>query len=190
MEKAAALSAVGVANMNQQRATLAAGMALALMAARAACADVVSVTPAGFEVHETVHVAVSQDKAYAALLTPARWWDSSHTFSQNAANLTLDARAGGCWCETLPDGGSVQHMSVLWVSPGKTLRLRGALGPLQGLAVDGVMTWAVTAAANGSDISLSYAVGGFSPQGFEVLSQGVDRVMAEQIVRLKKYIEG
>jgi uncharacterized protein YndB with AHSA1/START domain len=168
---------------------VAAGAILLLGAAIAAHAEIVSVTAAGFEVRETVHVASTPDKAYALLLTPARWWDSSHTYSQNAANLTLDARAGGCWCEALPDGGSVQHMSVLWVAPGKALRLRGALGPLQALAVDGVMTWSVKAAASGSDVTVNYAVGGFSPQGFDMVSKGVDQVLGEQIGHLKKLIE-
>jgi uncharacterized protein YndB with AHSA1/START domain len=175
--------------MTPPRAAIAAGALLLVGAVHAARAEIVSVTAAGFEVRETVHVALPPDKAYAALLTPARWWDSDHTFSQNAANLTLDAHAGGCWCETLPDGGSVQHMSVLWVAPGKVLRLRGALGPLQGLAVDGVMTWSVKAAASGSDIAVSYAVGGYSAQGFDMLSKGVDQVLGEQIRRLKKLLE-
>src|SRR5271154_3530024 len=131
---------------------------LQLPAGRAA-AEVLSVGANGFEVRETVHVAAAPDKAYAALLLPARWWSSDHTFSRNAANLNLDARAGGCWCETLPDGGSAEHLVVASVAPGKMLRLRGALGPFQALAVDGAMTWTFKGgAAGGTDISLSYAI--------------------------------
>src|SRR5271154_593542 len=134
-------------------------------------ADVASVGSNGFEVRETVHVAASSDKAYAALLLPARWWNSDHTFSGNDANLSLDARAGGCWCETLPDGGSVEHLRVVYVAPGKVLRLRGALGPFQSLAVEGSMTWSVKSNANGTDISLSYVVGGYNKDGFDSLSK-------------------
>jgi hypothetical protein len=101
-------------------------------------------------------LAAAPDKAYAALLQPARWWSSEHTFSGSAAKLTLDARAGGCWCETLTDGGSVEHMRVVYVAPGRVLRLRGALGPLQGLGVEGAMTLSVKAGASGADITLSY----------------------------------
>jgi Polyketide cyclase / dehydrase and lipid transport len=173
----------------QLQSRLTAGALLLLGTYQGAQAAIVSATPQGFEVHETVHVAAAADKAYAALLTPARWWSSDHTFSHDAKNLTLDARAGGCWCETLPDGGSVQHLSVVWVAPGKVLRLRGALGPLQGMAVDGVLTWTVKAAASGSEIAVSYAVAGYSEQGFDVISKGVDQVMAEQIGRLKKLLE-
>jgi hypothetical protein len=175
--------------IKQVQATVAAGLLCFVSAVDAARAEIVSLSPGGFEVHETVHVAAGQDKAYAALLTPARWWSSQHTFSHDAANLTLDARAGGCWCETLPGGGSVQHMSVLMLAPGKVLRLRGALGPLQALAVDGVMTWSLKAAEGGSDVTVSYGVAGFSPEGFDMLSKAVDEVMAEQIGRLKKLLD-
>jgi hypothetical protein len=80
-------------------------------------------------------------------------------------------------------------MTVLFLAPGKLLRLRGALGPLQALAVDGVMTWSFKAAAGGSDITVSYAVAGYSAQGFDMLSKAVDQVMAEQIGRLKKLLD-
>jgi hypothetical protein len=165
--------------------------ALTLLApALNANAEVLNVASTGFEVRETVHVAASSDKAYAALLSPARWWDSNHTFSGNAANLALDARAGGCWCETLPDGGSVEHMRVVYVAPGKVLRLRGALGPFQGLGVEGSMTWSVKSSAAGTDISLSYLVGGYNKDGFETLSKAADHVLGEQIERLRKFIDG
>src|ERR1700744_2031091 len=121
-----------------------------LVIAGYASAEVSHVSGNGFEVKQTAHVAAAPDKAFAALLRPSRWWSSEHTFSGNAANLTLDARAGGCWCEKLPDGGSVEHMRVVFLSPGKVLRMRGALGPFQSLAVDGVMTWAVKPSANGA----------------------------------------
>lgn len=166
------------------------GASALLAPAQNANAEVLNVASSGFEVHETVHVAASSDKAYAALLLPARWWNSDHTFSGSAANLALDARAGGCWCETLPDGGSVEHMRVVYVAPGKVLRLRGALGPFQGLGVEGSMTWSVKSSAGGTDISLSYLVGGYNKDGFETLSKAADHVLAEQIERLRKFIDG
>jgi hypothetical protein len=154
-----------------------------------ASAEVLSVNANGFEVKEAVHVAAAPDKAFAALLQPSRWWASEHTFSGNAANLNLDARAGGCWCESLPDGGSVEHLRVIFVSPGKVIRLRGALGPFQALAVEGVMTWSVKGGTNGTDISLSYAIGGYSKDGFDALSKAADQVLGVQIERLRKLID-
>jgi hypothetical protein len=173
-------------------------LSFAAMMATAAQAEVVSVAANGFEVRHTVHVATSADKAYAVLVTPSRWWASDHTFSGNAANLVLDARAGGCWCENLPDGGSVQHLQVVYVSPGKILRMRGSLGPFQALAVDGVMTWTLKSAPNGlpnglpngTDITVTYALGGYVKDGFDTLSKAADRVIAEQADRLQKLIDG
>src|SRR5215468_5649488 len=108
-----------------RKAQVAIGAALALFLACAGGtrAAVVSSGANGFEVRETAHVAAKADAAYAAIVTPSRWWDSSHTYSRSASNLTLDARAGGCWCETLAGGGTVQHLIIVLAMPGKTLRL-------------------------------------------------------------------
>ena len=163
---------------------------LASMACERATAEVVGVAGNGFEIRETAHTAASSDKVYAALLQPARWWSSDHTFSGSAANLVMDAHAGGCWCETLPGGGSVEHLRVVYVSPGKTLRLRGALGPFQGLAVDGVMTWSVKSVADGTDVSFTYSIGGYAKDGFDELSKMTDHVLSEQLARFKKLVDG
>jgi hypothetical protein len=81
-------------------------------------------------------------------------------------------------------------MRVVYIAPGNSIRLRGALGPFQGLGVDGAMTWSVKSGADGADISFSYAVGGYAKDGFEGLSKAADRVLSEQLERLKKLIEG
>ena len=176
--------------MTYQTTCLATAAALAMSAAGPVAAEVVSVAANGFDLRETAHIAAAPDQVYAALVLPANWWSSAHTFSGSAANLKLDARAGGCWCENLPGGGTVEHLHVVFVAPGKTLRLRGALGPFQGLPVDGVMTWSVKGAADGTDVSFTYAVGGYAKTGFDELSKAADRVLDEAIERLKKSIEG
>jgi hypothetical protein len=165
-------------------------LVLASIAAARVDAEVVSVAGNGFEIRETAHTAAPSDKVYAALLLPAHWWSSDHTFSGSAANLVLDAHAGGCWCETLPGGGSVEHLRVVYVSPGKTLRLRGALGPFQGLPVDGVMTWSVKSVADGTDVSFTYSIGGYAKDGFDELSKMTDHVLGEQLERFKKLVDG
>jgi Polyketide cyclase / dehydrase and lipid transport len=177
--------------MSFKRIVLVAGfLALPLVVGARSHAEVIDVAANGFEVRESVHVAALPDRVFAELLQPAHWWSSDHTFSRSAANLKLDARAGGCWCESLPDGGSVEHMRVVYLAPGKALRLRGALGPLQGLAVNGAMTWSVKSNGSGSDISLSYVVGGYAKDGFDALAKAVDRVLGEQIARLKDTVDG
>jgi uncharacterized protein YndB with AHSA1/START domain len=143
----------------------------------------------GFTLAIDTHIAAAPDKVYAALIDPARWWSSDHTFSGDARNLHLDAKAGGCWCETLPSGGSVLHLTVAYIDPGKALRLRGALGPFQGLGVDGALTWKLKPAANGTDLSVVYILGGYNKDGFAELSKAADGVLTTQIGRLKKLIE-
>src|SRR5262245_59802378 len=98
-------------------------------------ADVVDSAPNGFTVKAAIVVAAPAAKAWAALLEPRGWWDKNHTWSGDASNLSLDASTGGCFCEKLPAGGGVRHMTVVYADPGKLLRLTGGLGPLQDLAV-------------------------------------------------------
>ena len=81
-------------------------------------------------------------------------------------------------------------MRVVYVAPGNTLRLRGALGPFQGLGVEGAMTWSLKGSANTTEISVTYNVGGYSKDGFEGAAKGVDQVLSEQLQLLKKLIEG
>jgi uncharacterized protein YndB with AHSA1/START domain len=154
-----------------------------------ALATVADVASNGFRVQVTAHITAPPNKVYSALIRPARWWDSEHTFSGDAVNLTLEAKAGGCWCEKLAHGGSVMHLSVVYVDPGKVLRLRGALGPFQGEGVEGAMTWALKASGDGTDLTLTYAVGGYDKDGFEEWSKGVDGVLTDQVARLRRFIE-
>jgi uncharacterized protein YndB with AHSA1/START domain len=163
--------------------------AILLTAAVPAVATVIDVAPNGFTVQVTAHIAAPPGKVYAALIKPALWWDSAHTFSGDARNLVLNAKADGCWCEKLAAGGSVVHMTVVYVDPGKVLRLRGALGPFQSYGVEGAMTWTLKASGSGTDLSLTYALGGYYKDGFEPWSTGADSVLTDQVERLNRFVE-
>ena len=163
---------------------------LAMLAAAPAAAEVLDKGPNGFEVSATTQVAAPPAKLYQALLEIGRWWDGKHSWSGSAANLKLEGRAGGCLCETLPGGGSVLHMTVVYADPGKQLRLRGSLGPLQGLGVEGALTWTIKPAKDGgSELVQSYAVGGYVKGGADALAAPVDGVLGEQLARLKAFAE-
>jgi hypothetical protein len=169
---------------------LASLMALSALPAGFARSEVVSVASNGFEVRESVRVAAAADKAYAVLLAPSRWWSSTHTYSGNAANLTLDARAGGCWCENIPEGGGfVEHMRIVYLMPNQVLRLRGPLGPLQGMGVDGALTFTLKSGTNGTEIAVNYVAGGYAKDGFDGLSKAIDRVLGQQMESLRKLID-
>jgi len=152
-------------------------------------ADVADVGETGFTLRSTVALSVPPDKAYAAAVEVGKWWDSQHTYSGDSANFSLDARPGGCWCEKLPGGGGVQHMTVVFASPGKSLRLAGGLGPLQPMGVAGSMSWTFTPSEKGTSLQLTYVIGGYNPGGFQQLAPGVDSVLKMQLDRYKKYAE-
>jgi len=143
----------------------------------------------GFTVKIAVHVAAPPSTVFEALTAPAHWWNPQHTYSGDASHLRLEPKAGGCFCETLPSGGSVQHLTVVYVEPGKVLRLRGALGPFQGLGADGALTWVLQAASGGTDLQLTYALGGYQKDGFENGAKAADAMLSEQVSRLKKSLE-
>jgi|SRR5882757_3655629 len=152
-------------------------------------ATVVESTPAGFSVEEKTHIGESPSRVYAALLEPAKWWNSQHTLSGSAANLTLDAHAGGCLCEKLADGGSVQHLVVIYVAPGTVLRLKGALGPFQNQGVEGVLTFILSPKDGGTDLILQNNTGGFMKGGFGQWPAMADQMLADLVERLKQHVE-
>jgi uncharacterized protein YndB with AHSA1/START domain len=153
-------------------------------------AEVKSATPNGFEVTTVATIAAPTDRVYTALGEVGRWWSPAHTFSRDAANLSLELRAGGCFCEQLKNGGSVQHLQVVYAAPGEGLRLRGALGPLQIEGVDGTLSWTLKPAGSGTSVTQSYVVGGYIRSGMEQWAPRVDRVLDEQLQRLKNFVEG
>jgi uncharacterized protein YndB with AHSA1/START domain len=163
---------------------------LVLGVAGTASAEVKSVTANGFEVAAMATLAAPPDRVYAALGEVGHWWDPSHTFSHDAGNLSMELRAGGCFCERSKDGGSVQHLQVVYAAPGQGLRLRGALGPLQTEGVDGTLSWTLKPGEGGTTVASSYVVGGYIRSGMEQWAPKVDRVLDEQLQRLKSYVEG
>lgn len=147
-------------------------------------AEVGEAAPLGFVVSGEVTVAAEPAAVWAALVEPAKWWNSQHSWSGDAANLTLDPRAGGCFCEKLPGGGSVEHMRVIYAAPGEMLRLSGALGPLQGQALSGTLTIELAAEADGTHIKWISVVGGFAAFDDAEIPAAVDYVIGEQMGRL------
>lgn len=164
-------------------------LAFACSLSSQATAEVVSAAENGFEIRHTLQLAAPADKVYAALVKPERWWSPSHTFSGSASNLKLDPKAGGCFCEQLPNGGSVQHLNVVMVQPGKLLRMRGALGPFQGTGTEGALSIALKESGQQTELTLTYSMGGYLKDGFTEWSKRVDAMLGEQVGRLKKFVD-
>ncbi|MBL0948208.1 hypothetical protein [Brevundimonas sp.] len=73
-----------------------------------------------------------------------QWWDPAHSYTGDAANLSLALETGGCWCEVMPDGSRFDHGRVESVALGE-LRLHAPFGPLRAMATraDLVVTYAL-----------------------------------------------
>lgn len=162
------------------------GAALSLLVPSLGAAEVKSSSPGAFEVESKAVVAVPPAEVYAMLGRIGEWWNPAHTYSGKGANLSLEAKAGGCFCETIDGGGTIEHMRVVYAQPGSVLRLQGGLGPLQQEAVAGTFTWQLKPVTGGTEVTQTYVVGGHIRGGADKLAPIVDQVLAEQLSRLAK----
>ncbi|MGX7895719.1 SRPBCC family protein [Tsuneonella sp. HG222] len=163
------------------------GVALAaalISAASPARAEVLRITDGGFAVGRTVTAQDPPAEVWARLVRPAQWWSAEHTWSGEAANLLLEAKAGACFCETLPGGGSVEHMRVIHAAPGRLLRMVGTLGPLQAESLTGVLSVELNPQGTGTRIVWSYKVSGVSDVPLATLAPVVEGVVGQQFARL------
>lgn len=172
-------------------------IAAVFFGAAPAQAEVLQSSEAGFVVREVVEVPADNWATWAALIAPAKWWSSDHTWSGKAENLYIDSQATGCFCELMPvpagapDGtrrGSVEHMHIIQSVPGKILRMKGALGPLQSEAAEAVLTVTLKTTPKGTRILWEYVVGGFMRQKPDVMTKAVDGMMSAQIASLGKLL--
>ncbi len=165
---------------------------LMLVVAASAHAEVVGSGEGWFTTRSAVTMQVTPEQAWKALVDDVgRWWSPDHTWSHDARNLSIEARPGGCFCEKLPHGGGVRHMEVIYVDKEKLLRLSGALGPMQEQALTGVLTWAIEPTGTGCVLTATYRVAGHmdAEGGLANFAGAVDRVMGDQMERLRLYVE-
>jgi hypothetical protein len=134
-------------------------------------------------------VQATPRQVFEAIGRVDRWWNGQHSFSGDASKLSLELAGGGCFCERW-EGGSVQHAQVVGVGRDAYVRLQGALGPLQELAVTGVLTFSMKAVEGRTQLSVTYRVGGAPDSALEKWAGPVDRVIGEQVGRLAAYVDG
>ncbi len=149
----------------------------------AASAEIVSSSPTHFKLrHETVS-NLAPDELWQRLVNPASWWHPDHTYSGDSGNLTLSAEAGGLWREDW-QGGSVLHGQVLFVEPGKRLRLLAPFGPLQELGAYTIWTITIEASDKGTVITFDEVASGPPGSDLATVANAVDYVKQEAVARL------
>lgn len=160
----------------------------ALAFATTAGAEVVRQDDGGFQLRNVAQVKATPARAYAALGEIGRWWNGAHSYSGRAANLSLELKPGGCFCESLPDGGGVEHGRVLLAWPAQgLLRLDAPLGPLQPEGLSAVLTFQIRPNGDGVEVVQTFAIGGTRPGLASQLA--VDQVVGEALARYARYLE-
>ena len=152
-----------------------------------ATASVVGAGEHGFEIQNSVNLVIPHQQAFAAFGQVGQWWNKDHTYSGDAKRMSLQMRAGGCFCEPLDDGGGIEHMRVTFIQPGERIVLTGSLGPLLYEATSGVMDGKFERIAGGSRVTMNYRAAGFAKGGAAAMAPLVDQVLAEQMKRFRVY---
>lgn len=160
---------------------------LASLLPQLATAELKHVSEHGFIIENQIETNASVDNAWQALTNNIdQWWPKDHSWW--GGTFSVQAKAGGCFCETSGER-SAEHMRIVFVDPGKTLRMTGGLGPLQGMGLNGALDWRFTRTETGkTQITLHYAVHGINADGFEQLAPIVDQVQGIQLEGLKTFL--
>ncbi len=153
----------------------------------AARAEVVDKGAYGFRLKFVQQVAAPPAKVFKAVGEIGRWRSDAHSYSGEAANMTMPLVANACFCETLA-GGGVRHGVVEAVVPNTLIRVEAALGPLQDEGVGAALAFNLKPKDGGTELTVTYHVGG--ARDFIVsAAPGVDGVLSEAVGRLKRYVE-
>ncbi|WP_313494480.1 SRPBCC family protein [Stenotrophomonas sp.] len=154
-----------------------------------AYAEVKDATAAGFTVENSVLIAAEPTRVWQAMTADIdQWWPKDHSWWGKAAKLSIDARAGGCFCE-IAGAQQAQHLQVVFVDPQKTLRMTGGLGPMQGMGLHGVAEWTLQAEGPSTRVTWRYRAGGYSPDDLGALAPVVDKVQAQQLDGLARWLQ-
>lgn len=157
--------------------------ALVALLPAAAPAEVLSSSATHFTLRHEAASTLSPERLWERLIRPSSWWHPDHTYSGDAANLSLDVQAGGLWREDW-DGRSVTHGQVLYADPGRILRLEAPFGPLQGLGAYTIWTIRIEPGDDGSVVVFDEVATGPPTADLATVANAVDYVKNEAIRRL------
>ena len=152
-------------------------------------AEVKSATPESMLIEHRFTIAAPAAHVWETLLHPKRWWPADHTWSGKRENLGIEPEVDGCFCERW-DGNAVEHGRVIMLMPGKLLRFDAALGPLQELAISGVINVALEEKDGATTMTVTHRVSGDATHKLDAFAPVVDGVNGEQFGNLAKFVKG
>lgn len=160
-------------------------------ATETATSPVVDAASNGFSIQFEQTISATPEQVYQALTQDiGQWWLAAHTWYGSSAQMTLTAKAGGCFCEIAPDGRETEHLRVVKVEPNQLIRLSGGLGPLQGEGLSGVMDWQILSTTEEQvTFRVSYRVGGYSPNDLSAWAAPVANVLQQQMKAMQTFVE-
>ena len=101
------------------RAHIVVPIVLFAMAAALVRAEVLDSAANGFSVRYSTLISAGRAEVYGTAVDKiSEWWSSDHTMSGDAANLYINAKPHGCFCERLGSNGGLIHLAVTFVQPG------------------------------------------------------------------------
>jgi hypothetical protein len=163
---------------------LIAAAALSLFALPAA-AEVVERSADSFTLRYAVDSGIAPEKIGPSLADLPRWWDSAHTYSGSAENLSLDLTPGGCWCERLADGTDFDHGRTVSVTADSFV-FNAPFGPMRGRTTKAELTVAWPATTRGRTPTWTMVVEG---PGMGAMADAIDAVMGAGYRRWMIWLE-
>ncbi len=176
--------------MNRTHLSIVAGALLCT--SHASHAEVISNSAYGFTIENRITIPQPANNVWHSLVSDVdKWWPKDHTWWGEKSKLSIEAKAGGCFCEHAQAmGNSAEHMRVTHVDKHKLLRMTGGLGPLQGMGIHGALDWQLEAIdKTQTRVTLRYQANGYMPEQFEQFVPIVDKVQAIQLQGLGKYLQ-
>ena len=158
-------------------------LSVAMITAAPAGAEILSSSDTHYVLRHEAVSTLPPSNLWRRLTKPATWWHPDHTYSGDSANLSLDVTAGGLWREDWT-GGSVAHGRILFVQPGRLLRLEAPFGPLAELGAYTVWTITIESSDSGSKVVFDEVSTGPPAADMANVATAVDYVKGEAIARL------
>jgi opacity protein-like surface antigen len=153
-------------------------------------AEVKSSGPGHFEVESRDVVEAAPAEAYAMLGRISEWWNADHSYSGDASNLPRSP-GGGLLLRDASAGGRIDRTYARRLRAARRCAsLAGRAGAIAGGGGDGNAQLDFQSGRGRTEIVQNYAVAGHVRTGMEKLAVPVDRVMAEQLARLRDRLNG